>query len=114
MLLIISIKEPINMSNKNILPFTKISVDDLVTIKTNSDLYLSTKNLVNEYLQTVDLKYVTNLHELVIDEMESSLFEAVMIETQGNQSTAAKMLGMSRATLRKKLEKFNMLYCGKV
>ena len=43
------------------------------------------------------------LYRLVIAEVEGSLLEAVMEETDGNQGRAARILGINRGTLRKKL-----------
>ena len=43
------------------------------------------------------------LYRLVISEVEGSLLEAVMNETAGNQGRAARILGINRGTLRKKL-----------
>lgn len=43
------------------------------------------------------------LYRLVIAEVEGSLLEAVMEETAGNQGRAARILGINRSTLRKKL-----------
>ena len=43
------------------------------------------------------------LYRLVIAEVEGSLLEAVMEETAGNQGQAARILGINRGTLRKKL-----------
>ena len=43
------------------------------------------------------------MYRMVIDEVEGSLLEAVMKETEGNQGRAARILGINRGTLRKKL-----------
>ena len=43
-----------------------------------------------------------NLYEEVIREVEKPLIDVVMRHTQGNISQAAEILGISRATLRKK------------
>ena len=43
------------------------------------------------------------LYRMVIGEVEGSLLEAVMKETAGNQVRAARILGINRGTLRKKL-----------
>lgn len=43
------------------------------------------------------------LYRMVIGEVEGSLLEAVMKETAGNQGRAARILGINRGTLRKKL-----------
>ncbi len=46
----------------------------------------------------------TDLYQLVMNEVEKPLLEAVLAESGHNQSKAAKMLGLSRSTLRKKLD----------
>ncbi len=51
----------------------------------------------------------TNLYELVMDEVEYPLLQAVMHYTRGNQSKAAAILGINRGTLRKRLEKHGLL-----
>ena len=43
------------------------------------------------------------VYRLVILEVEGSLLEAVMQQTTGNQGRAARILGINRGTLRKKL-----------
>ena len=43
------------------------------------------------------------LYGMVIGEVESSLLEAVMKETEGRQGQAARILGINRGTLRRKL-----------
>ena len=43
------------------------------------------------------------LYRLMIGEVEASLLEAVMRETAGHQGRAARVLGINRSTLRKKL-----------
>lgn len=49
------------------------------------------------------------LYRLVIGEVEGSLLEAVMSETAGNQGRAARILGINRGTLRKKLRAYGLL-----
>ena len=50
----------------------------------------------------------TDLYELIVNEVEIPLLKKVMRYTGGNQSKAAKILGISRGTLRKKLEKHKL------
>jgi len=50
-----------------------------------------------------------DLYDLVIGEIEAPLFRTVMHHTQGNQSRAAAILGVNRATLRKKLKTYSLL-----
>ena len=49
-----------------------------------------------------------NLYPLVIGEIEKPLLEAVMHQARGNQSRAARMLGINRNTLRKKLTQYGL------
>jgi len=49
------------------------------------------------------------LYDLVLGEVEPPLFEAVLDYTGGNQSRAAEILGLNRATLRKKLKQYELL-----
>lgn len=55
------------------------------------------------YFAQLDGQEVTNLHSMVISEVEKPLLKAVLEHTKSNQSKAAKMLGISRGTLRKKI-----------
>ncbi len=50
-----------------------------------------------------------DLYELVLGEIETPLFKAVLDYTGGNQSVAAEILGINRATLRKKLRHYELL-----
>ena len=43
------------------------------------------------------------LYEKLLAEIEPALFEAVLQQTLGNRAAAADLLGIHRATLRKKL-----------
>ena len=52
---------------------------------------------------------VSNLHELVIKEVEEPLLTAVMEHTSNNQSKASIMLGLNRGTLRTKLKQYGLL-----
>tara|TARA_B100001287_G_C22601588_1_gene490689 strand:- start:794 stop:943 length:150 start_codon:yes stop_codon:yes gene_type:complete len=45
---------------------------------------------------------------MVIDSIEKPLIEYILEKTNFNQTEAAKMLGMNRNTLRKKIQLFNI------
>jgi Fis family transcriptional regulator, factor for inversion stimulation protein len=47
-----------------------------------------------------------NLYQLIIEEVEAPLFRTVMELTRYNQSKAARILGVSRGTLRTKLKRY--------
>ena len=46
---------------------------------------------------------------MVIQQVEQPLIKVVLQQTHNNQSEAAKILGISRGTLRKKMALFGML-----
>lgn len=48
------------------------------------------------------------VYELVLSEIESPLLEVVLSEVNGNLTRASEVLGLNRATLRKKLKKYGL------
>lgn len=63
---------------------------------------------LRHYLNDMDGHPPENVYEMVMCEVEQPLFEAIMRFTRGNQSKAAKILGINRSTLRKKLEHYGL------
>ena len=62
---------------------------------------------VKTYLNTMNMKDSNlNLYQLVVEEVEAPLFRTVMEMTRYNQSKAARVLGVSRGTLRTKLKRY--------
>lgn len=49
-----------------------------------------------------------DLYRMVLEEVELPLLEVVMAECGGNQSKAARLLGINRGTLRKKLRQYGL------
>jgi Fis family transcriptional regulator len=58
---------------------------------------------MDNYFSSIDESSTIDEKTLVIDEVESAMYEGIMRYTRGNQSKAAKVLGVSRGTLRTKL-----------
>ena len=67
------------------------------------------KKTMKKYFATLGDTNPKNVYELVMAEVEPELLKAVMRYTNNNQSKAANLLGLNRATLRKKLHKYNIL-----
>lgn len=62
---------------------------------------------VKHYLSTAGNKDANlNLHQLILEIVEAPLFRTVMEMTRYNQSKAARVLGVSRGTLRTKLKRY--------
>lgn len=66
------------------------------------------KNAIRGYFAQLDGEQPNELYKLVLAEIELPLFKTIMNLTRGNQSKAAKILGMSRGTLRKKLAEYDV------
>lgn len=58
---------------------------------------------IRRYLQDLGEHRADDLYRLVLSEVEAPLFAEVLRHCRGNQTRAAQMLGITRATLRKKL-----------
>ena len=63
---------------------------------------------VERYLGDLDGTEPAGLYDLVLSEVERPLLKTVMEHCCGNRSKAARYLGMSRNTLQKKLEQYQI------
>ena len=68
----------------------------------------SVEHALENYFAQLDGQPVADLYDMVLSEIEVPLFETVMTFCRGNQSKAARILGISRGTLRKKLKKYGI------
>ena len=75
-------------------------------IKQDQGLQDLVYNLVNRFLTDNKGKSIDNLYDLILSEIEPPLLQAVMERRRGNQLQAAKVLGLSRGTIRKKLQRY--------
>jgi Fis family transcriptional regulator len=65
-------------------------------------------NSVRRYLRDLDGCDTDDLYNIALRELEIPLFAEVLRHCDGNQSRAATMLGIHRATLRKKLKDYGL------
>jgi Fis family transcriptional regulator len=65
-------------------------------------------NSVRRYLRDLDGCDTDDLYNIALRELEIPLFAEVLKHCDGNQSRAATMLGIHRATLRKKLKDYGL------
>jgi Fis family transcriptional regulator len=63
---------------------------------------------LDKYFRDLNGHRPGDLYDLVLGEVEEPLFKTVMNYTGGNQSRAAEILGINRATLRKKLRQYQL------
>jgi len=63
---------------------------------------------LNRYFRDLDGESPHAIYDMVIASVEKPMLEVVMKQSQGNQTIAAEMLGISRSTLRRKLAEHNI------
>jgi Fis family transcriptional regulator, factor for inversion stimulation protein len=71
-------------------------------------LHIHVEQALNTYLMAADGQPVTELYHTLLTAIEPPLLK-VILKFCKTQDEAAKMLGLSRATLRKKLKKHQMM-----
>lgn len=63
---------------------------------------------VDNYFSRLNGHPAKGIYDMVIREIEKPLIEAVLKHSQQNQSKASEALGISRSTLRKKMNLYNI------
>ena len=63
---------------------------------------------LDRYFEELNGQPPAELYDLVISQVERPLLEIVLRETRGNISRAAQILGMNRATLRTRLNRYGL------
>lgn len=63
---------------------------------------------VRQFLQIVEEYYPENLHQLFMEKMEKPLLAEVLKQTNGNKTMAAKILGINRNTIHRKMKQYNI------
>jgi len=89
--------------------YKEMTADFAVTKKkTTEPLRECVRDALKSYFRQLDGHSAAGLYQMVISEVEPPLLETVMHHTQGNQTKAAALLGISRSTLRKKLALYDL------
>lgn len=69
----------------------------------------SVQTAIRHYLEDMGKSQPDSLYRTLMAEVEPPLIEEVLRYTQGNQSRTAKILGMTRNTLRTKLNRYQIV-----
>ncbi len=67
-----------------------------------------TRQSVKQYLHDLKGHQAKNLYDFVIDEIEKGIILEVLDFTDGNQTQASSILGITRTTLRNKIRKHKL------
>ena len=76
--------------------------------QSNGLLSNAVQHSVQRYFSQLNGEQVTGIYDMVLQETERPLLKVTMHEVGGNQTRAAKMLGIYRNTLRKKLARYGL------
>jgi Fis family transcriptional regulator len=74
----------------------------------NQPLSRSVADSLDEYFRTLNGHAPADLYDVVLGQVEPPLLRATLRYCAGNQSRAAELLGLNRATLRKKLSQYKI------
>jgi len=74
----------------------------------SQSIHYCVENALELYFEDMDGHDPSDLYELVLSQTEKPLLEVVLKQAQGNITKSAEMLGINRATLRKKLMKYGL------
>ena len=66
------------------------------------------QNTVGRYLRDMGKTVPENLYQMLLSEVEPPLIEEILKFTGGNQSRAASILGITRNTLRTKMQRYSI------
>jgi len=83
-----------------------INIDSKKTIAIPLSVHV--KQTVEQYFSHLNGHDAVNLHAIVMSEVEKPLLQATLEHSGYNQTKAAKALGLSRSTLRKKLDNYGI------
>jgi len=75
-----------------------------------NDMAHHVRKTLAEYFRDLDGETpCADLYDMVVECVEKPMLEIVLERVKGNQTLAAKMLGINRNTLRKKMQRHGLL-----
>ena len=74
----------------------------------NGPLSNAVQDSVQHYFKELDGEEAAGIYDMVLQETERPLLQVTMQQAGGNQTRAARMLGINRNTLRKKLARYGL------
>lgn len=71
-------------------------------------LYAAVQNALEIYCRDLNGEEPHDVYDMVMEQVEAPLLEIIMEYANGNQTKAARYLGLNRGTLRKKLKRYEV------
>jgi Fis family transcriptional regulator len=71
-------------------------------------LYAAVQNALQIYCRDLNGEEPSDVYDMVMEQVEAPLLEIIMDYAGGNQTKAARYLGLNRGTLRKKLKQYGL------
>ncbi len=72
-------------------------------MKQSSEISECVRKSLERYFRDLDGQKPRAIYDMVLKNIEKPMLETVLFQAEGNQTTAAQMLGINRNTLRKKM-----------
>ena len=79
-------------------------------MRSESTLRDAATRVVRRYLHDLNGTQCTDLYNLMLRQVERPVLEEALRHCEGNMTRTAELLGMNRATLRKKLDEFGIAH----
>ena len=73
-----------------------------------NELSDAVRRSLERYFKDMDGEKPTSIYDMVLKNIEKPMIETVLGKAAGNQSLAAEMLGVTRNTLRKKMQQLRI------
>jgi Fis family transcriptional regulator, factor for inversion stimulation protein len=77
-------------------------------MRRSNELSDCVKRSLERYFKDMDGEKPTSIYEMVLKNIEKPMIETVLGKAAGNLSLAAQMLGVTRNTLRKKMQQLRI------
>jgi len=77
-------------------------------MKRSNELADCVKRSLERYFKDMDGEKPTSIYEMVLKNIEKPMIETVLGKAAGNLSLASQMLGVTRNTLRKKMQQLRI------
>jgi Fis family transcriptional regulator len=76
--------------------------------QTTNEISDCVRRSLERYFKDLDGARPAAIYDMVLKNVEKPMFETILSKAEGNQTVAAAMLGITRSTLRKKIQLYRI------